>query len=82
MTEEVKVPKRILKIVDACKRGQTLHLALPRITNGETCRRYWFEPSGRAAPTKSTEQAIGLGLLKPAGDSLFSLADSQTFTAA
>lgn len=82
MADEAKVPKRILKIVDTCKSGQTLHLALPRLTNGETVRRYWFEPSGRTAPTRSTEQAISLGLLKPAGDCLFSLLDSQTFTAA
>ncbi len=81
MTDEVKVPKRVLRVVDACKRGQTVHLALPRITNGETNRRYWFEPSGRPAPVRSTEQAIHLGLLKPAGDTLFAALDSQTFTA-
>lgn len=81
MTEEVKVPKRIAKIVDRCRKGETLHLALPQITRGETNKRYWFEPSGKPAPVVSTEQAIAMGLLIPAGDSLFGGIDSQSFSA-
>jgi hypothetical protein len=76
-----KIPKRVQKIADACRGRQTLHLALPQVSRGETNRRFWFEPSGRAAATQSAEEAIGLGLLVPAGDCLFGNADSQTFRA-
>jgi hypothetical protein len=82
MSDAVKVPKRILKIVERCKGGETVHLALPQVSRNETNRRYWFEPSGKIAPITSTEQAIKLGLLVPAGDCLFGLDDSQTFRAA
>lgn len=82
MADAVKVPKRVLDIVDRCKRGETIHLALPQVSRNETNRRYWFEPSGRDAATKSTEDAIKLGLLIPAGDCLFGSDDSQTFRAA
>lgn len=81
--KEPKIPKRIQKIADTCRGGgQTLHLALPQVSRGETNRRYWFEPSGRPAPTQSAEEAISLGLLIPAGDCLFGIADSQTFRVA
>lgn len=82
MPDAVKIPKRIQRIVDACRGGQTLHLAHPITSRGETNRRYWFEPSGRAVATLSAEEAIGRGLLSPAGDSLFGGSDSQTFRAA
>lgn len=84
MTDQtVKIPKRVQRIADICRLGgQTLHLAHPVASRGETTRRYWFEPSGRPAPTISAEEAISRGLLCPAGDSLFGGADSQTFRAA
>lgn len=78
-----RIPKRIQRIADYCRLGgQTLHLANPVLSRGETKRRYWFEPSGRPAPTNSAEEAIGRGLMVPCGDSLFGGADSQSFRAA
>lgn len=82
MIKEPKIPKRVLRVAAVCQKGETLHLALPQVSRGETNRRYWFEPSGKPAPTISAEQAINLGLLLPAGDCLFGTADSQTFRAA
>jgi hypothetical protein len=77
--ENTKVPKRVQKIVDACKRGQTLCLTLRHSDAGDE-RHYWFEPSNRKAGVKSAERAIEMGLLVPAGDGLFDL--SQTYRAA
>lgn len=76
-----RLPVRVQKIVGACVAGQTLCLAIKHSEVGDE-KSYWLEPSGRPAGTKSAEEAIALGLLKPSGDSLFAEADSQTYRAA
>ena len=79
--KEKRLPVRIQKIVGACKAGQTLCLHIKHSDVGDE-RAFWLEPSGRAAGTKSAQEAIALGLLIPMGDALFSDDDSQTYRAA
>lgn len=81
MKKAPKIPQRVLKIAERCSRGETLHFAHPVTSRGETNDRYWFEPSGRQAATLSAREAIAIGLVVPAGDSLFGGADSQTYRA-
>lgn len=81
MTEDVKLPKRVLKIVETCKSGQTLHHCNVVMKTGNAEPTYWFEPSGKQAGPKSARQAIELGLLEPLRDGLFDALDSQSFRA-
>lgn len=81
MSAILKIPTRVRRIVEACREGQTLCLTIHRSDVGAE-RRYWLEPSGRPAPSKSAEKAIKLGLLTPTGDGLFPGVDSQTYKAA
>lgn len=80
--DEAKLPKRVLKIVEICKSGQTLHHCNVVKATGNVEHSYWFEPSGKPAGPKSARQAIEAGLLEPFGDSLFDALDSQSFRAA
>lgn len=78
--KEKRLPVRIQKIVGACKAGETLCLHIKRSEVGDE-RAFWLEPSSRAIGAKSAQEAITLGLLIPSGDSLFDIADSQTYRA-
>lgn len=82
MTEEVKVPARVQKIVDACKKGQTLHHCNLVLKTGSVEPSYWLEPSGKGVGPKSARAAIEMGLLEPLRDGLFDALDSQSFRAA
>jgi hypothetical protein len=74
-----EVPFRVQRVVSKCKLGEKLCVGL-RHSEAGLERSYWFEPSGKNAPPKSSEQAISMGLLIPNGDGLFG--DSQTYRAA
>lgn len=76
-----KIPERVLRVVRAVSGGQKLCKSLRMKESGETEVSFHFEPSGRAAPPKSSQRAIELGLLQPAGDALFEEEMSQTFLA-
>lgn len=71
-----KIPKRVRIVLAKLSLGEVLCTGLKRSDVGDE-RYYWFEPSGKTAPPKSSEQAIAQGLLIPAGDGLFG--DSQTY---
>lgn len=77
-----KYPKRVLNIVKACENGQTLHYCNVTLRGGNSEPQYWFEPSGKSAPPKSSRQAIDAGLVVPMGDGLFGGLSSQSFRAA
>lgn len=75
------IPERVLRVVRTVSGGQKLCKSLRIKETGETEVSFHFEPCGRAAPPKSSQNAIELGLVQPAGDSLFGEEMSQTFTA-
>ena len=77
--KKVKLPKRMLTILNRLRAGQTLCVSFRKSEIGDD-RIYWYEPSGIAAPRLTCEKAIERGLLVPNKDGLFG--DSQTFRAA
>lgn len=77
MGEEVKVPRRVLKVVERLRAGEKLVVEVP--TRGGR-RLFFWEPSGRIAGQRSIEQAIALRLIVPVGDGLFG--DTQTWAPA
>jgi hypothetical protein len=76
--KEPKIPKRLLRIVERCRGGETL-CREPGPRGGEP--RFWFEPSQENAPAVSCHEAIQAGLLVGNGDGLLP-GTSQTFRAA
>lgn len=80
MSKQKALPQRIQTIVNACRAGEVLCMSVRQSEVGDE-KNFWFEPSGRAAPPKSSQKAIDLGLLKPRGDSLFPDMRSQTYGA-
>jgi hypothetical protein len=76
---KTKIPRRVERVVAKCRLGERLCIVLKQSEAGAE-RYYWFEPSGKNAPPKSSQQAIELRLLIPQGDGLFD--DSQTYRVA
>lgn len=80
-----KVPKRIARIILACRRGETITKTYisPRDLTDAPAPIYRLEPSGRLLPRISAEQAIergiAVGWLVAGSDGLFG--DSQTWRA-
>lgn len=78
---EPKLPKRVLAVIERCRRGEALMKSFRNKTTGETEVVFSFHPSTRRAGTKSAEEAIASGLLQPARDGLFDDGSSQTWRA-
>lgn len=78
--KEPKIPVRVLRLVDACKRGQRVCLTYRRSDVGDE-KVYSLDPSGRPAGPATVERALELGLIAPVGDGLFPEAASQTYEA-
>lgn len=76
-----KIPDRVARVVGYCQAGQTVCLSIRHSDVGDE-KVYWLEPSGRPVGEWTVKRAIDLGLLVPAGDSLFPGMDSQTYRAA
>ena len=76
-----EAPKRVRRVVDRCRTGEVLCKTIRPKPTGETEAAWSFEPSGRAAPPKSSLDAIANGLLVPQGDGLFGDDHSQTWRA-
>jgi hypothetical protein len=81
-TTETKIPKRVQRFISKVDGGKKVCRSLRTKISGEQEVCYFIEPGGRTCSRIMAEKAIGLGLLKPAGDALFSEADSQTWIAA
>jgi hypothetical protein len=79
MSRKKKVPVSVQRVVNKLLDGQKLcRQRTPE--SGEIF--YFFEPGGRRCGPKTAEKAISMGLVKPAGDDLFSESNSQTWVAA
>ena len=74
-----EIPKRVQALVDRLARQERLCKFLRRKETGETEILFFLEPSGVVVGIWTAERAIKMGLLKPAGDGLFSEDYSQTF---
>jgi hypothetical protein len=68
MEQSLKLPKRVVRIIDRCRSGETLCAYHHRKPDGGGETRYHFEPSGKVATPASAAEAIASGLLQPAGD--------------
>lgn len=81
MREEngVRLPARVWRVIDTARSGQKLCKFLRKKETGETDVQFAFEPKAKRVPTKSAQDAIKSGLLKPLGDGLFG--ESQTWVA-
>lgn len=77
--KEKKVPKRVQRIVDACRGGQTLCRSIAPTRLG-TCEDRWFlHPSNKEVSRLSATEASLL--LIPRCDGLFGADTSQTWGA-
>lgn len=81
MAKQRKLPKRLQRIVDRVRAGETLCVHLHHKQTGECERIFHFEPSGQPASPRSSAEAITSGLLRPGHDGLFGPSDSQTWKA-
>lgn len=83
MKEFEKLPKRVRKIVEVCRRGQILCRSYrPRALGEERdVLMYWYEPGGWPAPSLSCGEAIAEGWLKPLDAGLFQDGNAQSFIA-
>jgi hypothetical protein len=79
MADDRKIPLRVRRVIDRVYAGERLCVALKTNLSGKHETQYFYEPSGRSAPTTSAQQAIETGYLRPAGDSLFEAVPSQTW---
>lgn len=80
MSKAPKTPKRIQRLMKACRGGQTVCLTIRHSEVGDE-RNYWLEPSGKAVGEWTVQRAIDMGLLVPQRDGLFPDLSSQTFKA-
>lgn len=78
----VRLAKRVWRVIDSARGGQTLCKSLRKKETGETEVEYAFEPSLKHVPAKSAKEAIASGFLKARGDGLFGDDSSQTWVAA
>jgi hypothetical protein len=76
-----ELPRRVQRVIKACRGGARLTKSLRLKEAGETEVTFVFEPSGRRAPVKSSQEAIASGFLVPMGDGLFDPSLSQTWRA-
>ena len=76
-----KLPKRVRSIIEKCRSGETLCLHLRTLRDPGDANDWFFEPSGRKAPPKSSVQAVSTPYLIASGDGLFD-ETSQAWTAA
>ena len=74
-----RASKRLAKIVDRLRKGETLCKTMARNDRGWTVA-YFFEPTNRPCSVKTAERAIASGLLAPNNDGLFG--ETQTWRAA
>lgn len=82
--KEKKLPKRVLRVIERCKGGETLCRAYRPRAIGETdeVTLWWFEPSGDECGPVSARQAIATGQLAPCDPGLFGDGNSQSYAAA
>lgn len=81
MAGKVKIPRRVQKLVDACRSGKTVCMSIRHSEVGDE-KVYWLEPGGAPAGEWTVRRAVDLGLLTPQRDALFVDAESQTYRAA
>ena len=74
-----KIPKRVQRFISEVHDGKKVCRSLRTKISGQQEVCYFIEPGGRTCSRVTVEKAIALGLLKPAGDALFSEMDSQTW---
>lgn len=74
-----KLPSRVQLVVDRVRKGERLQRTFCTKANGEKETLFSFQPSGRPAPPKSSQDAIDSGLLRALGDGLFGDDTSQTY---
>lgn len=79
--KQPKVPDRVQRLVNFCKAGRTLCLSIRHSEVGDE-KVYWLEPGGKPVGEWTVKRALEMGLIEPAGDSLFPDMDSQTYRAA
>lgn len=78
MPDEVNLPKRVWRVIEHCRHGQTLCRSLAP-DGGEP--RFWLDPSNRNVGPRSAQEAIASGLLTPGRDCLFHDDNDQTWSA-
>lgn len=77
-----KIWKRAERIAEQCKSGKTLCRYNRQTETGGTEVVFFLEPGGKQVGRRSAENAINNGLVIAAGDGLFGLETSQTWSAA
>lgn len=66
--------KRIDALIAECRKGKVIRLTF----NGDE-RTYCLDPGGKLVGPWAFDRALRLGLIKPAGDTLFPGMESQTY---
>lgn len=74
-----KIPKRVQRLLDRMKAGETLCKALRLKETGETEVQFFLDPSNRACGEWTASAAIERGLVVPNGDGLFGPDTSQAW---
>lgn len=77
--KEPSIPKRVQRILDACRGGQTLCMSLANTQVGTTLECWFLHPSNRKLAKQSAREASVL--LHPSCDGLFGAETSQTWRA-
>jgi hypothetical protein len=77
-----RLPARVRAVIDRCRQGETLCKSLRRKETGETEINFYFEPSGRKAGPRSSQDATKTPFLVPNNDGLLDAGSSQTWRAA
>lgn len=77
------LPARVRRVINTVRRGQRLTKSLRLKETGDLATQitFAFEPSGRRAGLKSSQEAIASGFLLPMGDGLLGDDSSQTWRA-
>lgn len=81
MSKEPKIPARVQRLVRFLQHGRILCMHIRKSDVGDE-QQYWLEPDQTTVGKWTVTRALDLGLIKPAGDTLFPETDSQTYTAA
>lgn len=80
--DDVKLPKRVISVIEKVRAGQTLVKTYRHKESGDTEVVFSLHPSGKMVGPASAEQATTCGLLAPNNDGLFGAESSQTWRAA
>lgn len=70
MTETLRLPQRVRKVIDRCAGGQPLCMGFKVKTTGDLEIVWHFEPCGKAVGPDMAKAAVDSGYLEPQNDGL------------